>query len=317
MRCLVPWLWAALIGLGASCHRAEPRPAVEGPLLAALDGGLGLEVAAAPAEGLHLRLDLARVGDLAIASRTVVTQSPGAGSDPATAQGRAASRADGAVVLARDAVEEDGAVVMRIVHASLALDPDLGTSAERLAGLAAKGAVRLSKAKDGSLGAEVLTVADAVAPVVAGFATGLALATPTLPSGAAGTDDSWTDRIEIPFARGAAHLAADRSFTLQGTAPCRHLSGTCVVIAGTLRLAQSGDFAEDEDTVTRLRGSGEGTLIVWMSVDGAGVDAAELRTSMSNQIERATTGGEPTVIAQKRMDVILVTPPDLPSGGAP
>lgn len=302
----------ALPALGA-CHHVDPQPAAERSLLAALDSGLDLDVAGEPATGLHLKLDLGSLKELAIASRTSLAQSMGAGSDPTTADGATSSRAEGAVVMTRDAAEEDGSVVMRLSHPALSIDPDLGSSAMRLAGLAAKGAVRLHRTRSGTLSAEVLTAADAVAPVVSGWMTGLALAYPTLPAGAVAAGDSWTDRVDLPFGDDQFHLVAERSFTLRGTAPCRRAAGRCAVITGELRLSQSGKATEDDDTMTRLRGNGTGTLHVWVAVDGGTLDGAELRTSISSEIARATTGGPATVVAQKRQSVTLIVPP----GGAP
>lgn len=303
----------AAIAVVVGCRHPEPEPADEARLIAALDGGLDLEGPCEPAKGLRLQLKIGDTTELAVATRRTLRQTLGQKSDPSTSPDAVSSRSDGAVVLVREGVDDDGALLLRLTHPMLDVEPDLGSSAMRLAGLASKAAFRVTKAKDGTVVAQVLTVADAVAPLAATWASSLSLALPTLPGGPVSSGDTWSDRVDLAMLDDQVHLVAERTMTLRGTAPCRRLSGDCAVIEGTVRLYQSGRIEEDEDTVTLLEGDGEGRLHVWLSLAQGLPDAAELRYSMRNRVERAATGDDKTVVRQAREGVVVLSPP----GGAP
>lgn len=289
-----------------SCRRAEPEPEVERRLLASLDNGLELDVEGTPAKDLRLQLRHADLTTLCMASRRALRQSLVGDSGPSA---EFVTRSDTAVILEPDGAQ-DGALLLRLTHPVMTLTPPLGTSASRLVGLASKASFRLTRTRDGAIIADVLAVADAVAPIAATWAASLSLALPKLPAEPVSTGDTWGDRVEVGALGGAAPLTVERAMTLRGTVPCRVLSGDCAVVVGEVRLAQSAHIGEDSDTVVRVSGEGHGRLLLWLSVAKGLPDGAELRYSMDTRVERATTGAEDTVIRQAWEGVVVLSPPE-------
>jgi hypothetical protein len=271
-------------------------------LTGALDRGLGLPRVGSPASDLRLHVAIDALGPYLLETRRSVSQTL-----DGTSGAPFESRIDSAVALERLAEAQDGADELLVLTDPMVhVVPDLGTSTSRLAGLAKNTTIALTRGADGGLVAHMRDAPEAIAPLVETWGMSFVLTVPSFPQSLLASGDSWEDRLELPSANGSAKLTVTRRFTLAGTAPCRSTGSLCAVIVARMELAHDAELVEDEDTVTRLSGRGEGDLVLLWSIAGGVPDAAEVDYSLDSTIRRSTTESEDVTIRQARKSRILL-----------
>ena len=200
---------------------------------------------------------------------------------------------------------EPAQTTFRLEHPSVDVEPELGSSAARLAGLARGATLLVRPGKAAGAARRTDDVPEAVVDLVDSWALALDLLLPTFPDRPLSSGDTWTGTKTIPAAGDKASIRVERSYTLLGTVDCRGITNGCALVNATLALSHTGRFVEDEDEVTVLQGSGTGALALRFAIDAGEPDAAELVYTMSTTINRKTTDAEAVTIRQERESRVL------------
>lgn len=209
------------------------------------------------------------------------------------------------VELARAEHPEADQATFRLDKPTVDVEPKLGSSAARLAGLARGTTLVVRPGKAAGAVRRSDDVPEAVVDLVDSWALALDLLLPTFPDRPLSSGDTWVGTKSFSAADGKADIRIARSYTMLGTVDCRGLTNGCALVNASLALSHTGRFVEDEDEVTLLKGKGTGTLALRFAIEAGEPDAAELVYDMTTTIDRKTTDAEAVSIRQQRESRVL------------